>query len=120
MRGPGETPPIMADGLFAPRALRTDTERGRLLLALERDEHGLSVEGWHQLQRAFDPKGYDDPPPPAAPSQCLTREGLVLIYAERARRGEALYHPDDLVQDGRQDVLGLTPAGGLGQTRRAA
>jgi len=53
-------------------------------------DHGLSVERWAELLRAFDPSGYDDPPP-AAGASVATHAARVALYEERAEIGLAIF-----------------------------
>lgn len=114
-----------ARDLFAPRAIKSDNEQGKHLLALEVPDcgcpafagdgegravlppcshvlaidHTLSLAEWRALLLAYDYQGHADPPAPRRPWVAQTREARLLLYEERAARGLHLYHPDDELED---------------------
>lgn len=108
--GAGEATPVsdpFFDGLFAPRAIRSDTPGGPLLLELEAThDHGLTPAEWRALLRAYDPEGFDDPPSPPAASQSISPYARWLEYQARAEAGHFLYHSGDRELAG-DDRIGL-------------
>jgi hypothetical protein len=62
-------------------------------------EHDLPLPEWAALLLTYAPDEYTDPPTPAKAETIggLKSVDRVQVYRDRRKRGEHLYHPDDLL-----------------------
>lgn len=74
-------------------------------------DHDISLAGWADYMREYDPEGVDGPPvDPEEGELLLTHEDRMVRYRLRAMWGYAIRHPDDVLQ--------LEGAGSLGVAGR--
>ena len=64
---------------------------------LEDCDHELSLEEWWELLVAYDPEGYRQRPMPTKPGVAITKRMRLALYYQRARNGESLFHPRDVL-----------------------